>query len=124
MEGVWKIIAAIIAVAGFSWVIYSASTAYFRIEGRLEKVENQLSLIASAPAIVQTGNGGNPSQSNDVEPYKPIANPLIATCLDLVKRAATARETNASITIYLALEGYIRDYGCQDLMKRLSQQTK
>jgi hypothetical protein len=95
---------------------------------RLEKLESQVQLIAVAPTVVridQPGTTNRPPEKggtlNTLEPYaEPFANPLIATCVDLMKRTATAKEKN-QFTAEVSLDSLLRDYGCKDLMNRLSK---
>jgi hypothetical protein len=93
-----------------------------KAEGRVATVEDQLKLLSAAPVITrQAGNlytkeAGSVTYADDV----PIANPLIATCIDLVKRTATAKE-KSQYSAETSLDNLLKDYGCRDLMNRLSK---
>ena len=115
MEGTWKIVAAIIALTGFSWTIYSASTAFFKLEKRIDVLEDQVKLFVTAPIISRQPGGGYsvPAPESD----KTVPNPVIALCIDLTNKAADARRRNASISEPIALDGFIKDYGCADALK-------
>ena len=95
---------------------------------RLEKVESQVQLIAVAPAVVRkdtntaSGSSDRPTEKggnlNTFEPYQPVDNPLIATCIDLIKRTATAGEKNDSLA-RIALDSLMQDYGCKTLLRSI-----
>jgi hypothetical protein len=98
---------------------------------RLDKLEGQVQLIAAAPAVIRKESQGGkfyddptPEKGGNLytkELYtEPFANPLIATCIDLMKRTATAKE-KSQWSGETALESLMKDYGCKDLMNRLSK---
>ncbi len=95
-------------------------------KSRLERLENQVQLIAVAPAVVQKGGNlyTNEAKPNDFEAYsEPVTNPLLATCRDLYKRVATAVESKDS-KVQSSLNGYMRELGCAEAIrgKPVSQQ--
>lgn len=118
----WKVFLPLGAIVGLSWALYSAATHIVRLDTRLEIVENQLRLLATSPAIVRTPEDRNLYTKENggtiIDGYiaEPIPNPLITTCIDLVKRAAAAREKGDPVAS-VSLESYLRDFGCAAALK-------
>jgi hypothetical protein len=107
-----SIIGGLIGIIG----VACALVYYFvKLETRIDTLENQVRLIAVTPIP-------KPDPSQQSGSSESPVNPVIAACLDLVKRAADARRNN-EVTAYL-IEGYIKDYGCVDLMKAAVPRAK
>lgn len=120
-EGTWKLIAALCSLVGFASVVAVFTAHIFRMESRIEKLEAQIGLVAAAPAITRFYPSSAPDAKprNDLEvysDYSAVLNPLVATCVDLIKRAATAGE-KLDISARLALESLMRDYDCRTVLK-------
>lgn len=140
MEHAWKLIwtnflkvfLPIGAVVGLSWALYSAASHFAKLDARLETVENQVKLLAVAPTISRQGGNAWTYEGSTEQSGKPqkgatddvygsansVPNPLIATCIDLIKRTATAKESR-NYGAESSLDNLLRDYGCPDLLKRL-----
>ena len=114
MKLFWTVVSALMAVGGFAWALYSVGGHFTRLEGRIETLENRVRLIVTAPAIVKPSEPSAAGPS-DVRPMQ-MENPLISTCVDLIKRAAALRE-KGDINNALSLEGYLREYACSDALK-------
>jgi hypothetical protein len=94
-------------------VIYYALS----LEGRVSILENQVRLLNTGQIV--TGDTSTESKHDSSATVQPALNPLVATCIDLTKRAADARTASptgmslAAITI----EQYMSEYGCADALK-------
>ena len=84
-------------------------------------VEERLKLVAAAPQIVQTPGTQPATEARPIDTSLPVVdNPLIATCVDLVKRTASAREQGNTLAA-LNLGDLQRNYDCEGLLKGLAK---
>jgi hypothetical protein len=90
---------------------------FFSVENRIVRLENQVQLLSvTSPRpqveVPKSSIGLPPMAAAESE-----VNPVLKTCLDLVKRVAELRtSTVSSGATYL--EDYIRDYGCKEIMAK------
>ena len=94
----------------------ATDTLYAQLQAAgIDVLEDQVKLFVTAPIISRQPGGGYsvPAPESD----KTVPNPVIALCIDLTNKAADARRRNASISEAIALDGFIKDYGCADALK-------
>jgi hypothetical protein len=125
METYWKIVAALGTALSLIAIGIAVATWTLDIRGRLTELENRVNLVVTSPTITRKDSGPGYSQPIDYsakdEGWGTVPNPLIATCIDLIKRTATAREKDSSLTLPNALESLQRTYDCEGLLKGLSK---
>jgi hypothetical protein len=80
--------------AGVALYFSDFKTRLEKSEVRIVMLEDQMKLLSAAPAIVRKESGGNlyTKEGGTYFDDVPVANPLIATCIDLMKRTAAAKE--------------------------------
>jgi hypothetical protein len=129
MAKFWDVInkaGAILSILGGLAVIFGVAYYFYNLDARLNALDNQVRLLNTAPAITRpatppTSDPGYTSYRDTKSLYsgdtvETVPNPLITTCVELIKRAASARESNNGAAA-ISLEGYMRDYGCADALK-------
>lgn len=128
MSGFWDFInklSAVLGIVGGIAIVFGVAYYFYNLDGRITTLDNQVRLLTAAPAITRSAtppsDPGYTSYPDTKGGYsgdtiETVQNPLIATCVELIKRASSARESNNSAAA-LSLEGYMRDYGCANALQ-------
>jgi hypothetical protein len=123
-----KVFLPLAAIVGLSWALYSAASHVAKLDARLQTVEDQVKLLNAAPSIVRSPERTPPGTTSapSAQPTPkylddiPTSNPLVETCIDLIKRNATAREQNNSVAA-VTLESLQTTYDCRAVLKSHSR---
>jgi hypothetical protein len=131
METYWKIVAAVGTAASLIAIGVGVATWSLDVRSRLTELENRVNLVVSTPVVARKDIGSYSdyprSQKGSItegylgkdDGWGVVPNPLVATCIDLIQRTATAREKD-NYPIGQALEGLARTYDCPGLLKGIS----
>lgn len=110
-QAYWRWVGNISAVAGLIAVIFGVAYYAFKLDSRLETLENQMKIFISSPTI-----SGSEKGTAAPVPEKAVPNPVVSTCTDLLKRAAAAKE-KGEIYSGVAIENLLKDFGCAEVIK-------